>query len=706
MARVSSVLCVTLAAACAAAEPTFAWGELRVIPHDGYPQQIRLGDLDGDGRMEVLLANRRQARIDRIRWLPPGERKDPVLDPNAINHLPLAAECGEEHIPLEFMPHDVLAVDGRLLVVTARPNRVQWLERTDGKNWQVTSSRELLQDELADQPVLHDAPRRRLYIADKNGIQLLDLAGKGPATRLRPVDTSPRFHWWLTELDGRPVMLELVRQGKVSLRTSQLAPEWQPTRPIHQQVVTAACPLASTQGTRIAVVDAQQSQLRLYTPRRGEQESSPFGQRADVVLPASGAPWCVAPIAGAPVLIAVDGSSASLVLHHWNADGWSAAVRFPGLAKVKAIAPCGTNAAVLLWTEGAATVAQSRWEDGRLGYPRPLADSTSGSLLHLAHEAGTTWWVVKNGSELVLTLWPGDADEPTAHRFPGAGDKVERVRWLGRRQLLVQDATSRDARLLNLGDDGAVATQASGHLKKVDMTSYRVLPGADGPRPARLADGVLQWLDAGLLPEDQALIDDGSPLIDYARDGDGDGWGLASGGQAVYRLAVDAGGVQRSGERYELPGGKKLHWLAGLGFLLEDGERVMRLSPGAESRLELASSLDLGEALRTQVREAQADWLWNLDLDGDGNDELMALDYSHHRLSVCTVSDAGLSLVASWPVFEDKTYPYGVPEDEEAETEPRSLASGDFDGDGKRELFLLCHDRLLIYLAAAAETLP
>jgi hypothetical protein len=52
----------------------------------------------------------------------------------------------------------------------------------------------------------------------------------------------------------------------------------------------------------------------------------------------------------------------------------------------------------------------------------------------------------------------------------------------------------------------------------------------------------------------------------------------------------------------------------------------------------------------------------------------------------------------SWPVFEDKTYPYGGVEGSLVQ-EPRIVLGLNADGDAYRDLALLCHDRLLLYMA-------
>ena len=61
-------------------------------------------------------------------------------------------------------------------------------------------------------------------------------------------------------------------------------------------------------------------------------------------------------------------------------------------------------------------------------------------------------------------------------------------------------------------------------------------------------------------------------------------------------------------------------------------------------------------------------------------------------------TDDGLKPLVSWQVFEDQTYPYGDEKQSQA-SEPRLVLGFNADGDNKRDLALLCHDRLVIYLA-------
>ena len=76
----------------------------------------------------------------------------------------------------------------------------------------------------------------------------------------------------------------------------------------------------------------------------------------------------------------------------------------------------------------------------------------------------------------------------------------------------------------------------------------------------------------------------------------------------------------------------------------------------------------------------------------------MLCDDRRHQLTVLVRGDRELKPLVSWQVFEDKTYPYGDEKDAQI-AEPRVVVGLDADGDSRRDLALLCHDRLVIYLA-------
>jgi hypothetical protein len=82
------------------------------------------------------------------------------------------------------------------------------------------------------------------------------------------------------------------------------------------------------------------------------------------------------------------------------------------------------------------------------------------------------------------------------------------------------------------------------------------------------------------------------------------------------------------------------------------------------------------------------------DMNGDGRPDIVLTDTGEHFIEIVTVSTGATDLerALSFKVFERKSF-----RDPDRGTEPRDLIVGDFDGDGRQDLALLVHDRILVY---------
>lgn len=110
----------------------------------------------------------------------------------------------------------------------------------------------------------------------------------------------------------------------------------------------------------------------------------------------------------------------------------------------------------------------------------------------------------------------------------------------------------------------------------------------------------------------------------------------------------------------------------------------------------LRVSFDTGPSLQpVATHEPPTDrtyyWLGETgDFDGDGIPDLAMVDRRLPGIQILAGSTDGLARALAIPVFE--TRPSASPNNE-----PRALATGDLDGDGLCDLVLIAHDRILIY---------
>lgn len=82
------------------------------------------------------------------------------------------------------------------------------------------------------------------------------------------------------------------------------------------------------------------------------------------------------------------------------------------------------------------------------------------------------------------------------------------------------------------------------------------------------------------------------------------------------------------------------------------------------------------------------------DINGDGETDLTVIDTNIDGLQILRFHDETLQPVTHFRVFEEKRL---VSESSSRGTEPREGITADVTGDGRLDLLLLCHDRLILY---------
>ena len=133
---------------------------------------------------------------------------------------------------------------------------------------------------------------------------------------------------------------------------------------------------------------------------------------------------------------------------------------------------------------------------------------------------------------------------------------------------------------------------------------------------------------------------------------------------------------------------------AGAKGLLIAGSRVIWSLPISGSQW-LADTRTSG---RTKVKDARFYDLTTGDINGDGADEMIAIDAVNHGIEIFARTKEGLRSISAFTVFSDERLvgrQRGRLEDEMAT--PRDVITADIDNDGRADLAVLCHDRLLVY---------
>jgi len=103
-----------------------------------------------------------------------------------------------------------------------------------------------------------------------------------------------------------------------------------------------------------------------------------------------------------------------------------------------------------------------------------------------------------------------------------------------------------------------------------------------------------------------------------------------------------------------------------------------------------------GVTFRSNVEGIRFHHLTTGDLNGDGQDEIVAVDGLKNVLQIIAQGEDGWESSMHFKVFEKS--PFSQPKSKGGpQNQPHSVIVQDFNGDGRNDVLTLCHDRLLLY---------
>lgn len=82
------------------------------------------------------------------------------------------------------------------------------------------------------------------------------------------------------------------------------------------------------------------------------------------------------------------------------------------------------------------------------------------------------------------------------------------------------------------------------------------------------------------------------------------------------------------------------------------------------------------------------------DVNGNGETDAVFIESAHHLIAIAAVRANRLEYALKFEVFEERIFDRG---DDGGRPEPREIALGDVTGDGKNDIAILVHDRVLVY---------
>ena len=765
----------------------YGFGELDILNVESRSDNLRAGDVDGDGRGDIYLADDSHSRLDLFLQRATPD-PDPAADTADVNALPASAKFDHVKIPVDRAIYGLVADDftgdGRTdLVYIGSPDRLVTVigpemksggeggatgdaaDRGAQTDWSDTAGltrRELRLPDLVESVSV-------LAAGDLTGDGLTDLAVLGERVTyiLRQTDAGPFAApvqvrntseqpslAQIADLDGDGLadlsytarvgedrVLAARLQQPVDGGPNVLGPELRFDL-VDPRSVTLGDVFPEEPGAEVLAVTGDTGRLTVRKVRRpaaasadaGQVEDAPaakltqygYGGRGDRDLAVGDVDGD-----GAADVVVSDPDGARVILFRQSpAGGLDLGTAYPSLAGGTQVRVGGGAVYVLSESEG--VIGRSVWEDRRLTFPAPVegfedpvaftllpaadggADGSGGVRIAAVTETGRRKYAIGYGTEETTAEvdLPGDPDRLEAADLDGDGAP----------ELLLFPGRDKDLRVFDAAG-AAPAERASSGLGPASADAGETFVGpvpppaggdgepAAGPNPPGLlvargniardlvadvtGDGAVAWT-----VRDQFNATEADAKVAGAVTLDVDG---VPGSEVVL---IDAGVNKlrvfaRDGAEYapagEIDTGDFPYRDARVADLNADGrDDLLLVGEGRFAVLYAGRTDPKLQELATYETDLDRSYLADSlvgDVNGDGAADVVVLEVRSHHVEVLRAAGGELNRATYWKLFEEKNF------DGEGGggLQPREGAIADVTGDGRADLVLLVHDRVLIY---------
>lgn len=729
----------------------FGFRDMTVIPVGNDPGPMIVTDLNADGLNDIVIANNHRSRIEILQQRAGASPDDPITPPRDINEFPDHWQYERILVPVSDAIAAIAAYDFdgdgmKDLLTGGPPGRITFLRQTSPGSFSSKTRRDIrklgasnaafsvvdmsgngkpdLVSIVAGEPAIWPIEDFRLgsmtrypagvsmlgvVPADYDGDGLMDLAGISPD-------------------DPAPVRIWFGRQGESGVEPgAQTVFEMPP-------IIEFEAIGSDSGPARIGVIERNARRIVLYELQNEDVESGGDREAAFTVhgFPDPGnrkRSWAVADVDGdgRTDVLAADTKSNALAIYRQSDQGDLLAVQSsPSLSDIDAIAvvpASGKNdAELLVLSSKEGVVGRTTLTPGELEFPTPISissgyDPVAMNVVTIENtpHAGI---VVNKKREYLLDLIDLSSDESRSIKLGSLSREPNHIQSMdvdqdGHEDIIV--LTPERPMMLLLADEKA--DNGFAVLEKKDMAQYGLVDAASANN--------ITTLDVNGDGTDELLIAHGNFVraVTFDRTENTGGWRVIkqfnaddpeSNLVAVAPLNGRLVAADKSNDRLLIfePSGDDAHWAQ------SETLRIRGFTPGplatGQFNEDVPGIITVGEdgfaiiPLGGQRRVLQEVGSWRSSLEGhiphelaigdinsDGYGDMVALDAGEQMMELFTFGQHGEMLHASgFQIYESQLFHSG----EGREYQPRQIAIADVTGDGKHDIIMLIHDRVVVYV--------